>query len=347
MRLLFIKEGPAIWSSHLDLMRALMRSFRRAGIELKHSQGFTPHPELSILMPLSVGVESECEIAEFALAEGCELPAEEIASRLAPVLPAGVRALESWDGGQKPGKLSWLRARLTLTYDAPVGAHSVRPPAAQADGMQNAECRMQNEGSGIRDQGSGDAPVGAHSVRPPAEAFAEAPGTRHQASGNPPVGAHSVRPPAAQADGMQKGRAEDVVEGIQALFARPSIIVEKHSKKGPVATDIAPMIREVKVFPLGPTGRGPVGDFNVVAPATPEQLTSSSRRCPSAHTGADEGTLDAQTAIVLEAVVAAQNPTLNPLLLAAAIETWLPAHKPDLVQCRRLEVYDAEGRVFR
>ena len=46
MRMLFTKEGAAIWISHLDLMRALMRSFRRAGIELKHSQGFTPHPEI-------------------------------------------------------------------------------------------------------------------------------------------------------------------------------------------------------------------------------------------------------------------------------------------------------------
>ena len=49
-------------------------------------------------------------------------------------------------------------------------------------------------------------------------------------------------------------------------------------------------------FPLGPTGRGPVGDFNVVAPATPAQLTSSSRRCPSAHTGADEGRPETGTA---------------------------------------------------
>ncbi|MBQ1410111.1 MAG: DUF2344 domain-containing protein, partial [Oscillospiraceae bacterium] len=135
-RLLFVKEGVAVWSSHLDLMRALMRSFRRAGIDLKHSQGFTPHPELSILMPLSVGVESQCEIAEFALAEGCEIPASEIASRMNPVLPAGLRALESYEGGLKAGKLAWLRARLELSY-SPVGAASGRQPEAEADGMQN------------------------------------------------------------------------------------------------------------------------------------------------------------------------------------------------------------------
>ncbi len=320
-RLLFTKEGVSIWSSHLDLMRALMRSFRRAGIDLKHSQGFTPHPELSILMPLSVGVESQCEIAEFTLAEGCAIPAEEIVPRLAPVLPAGLRALESYEGGQKAGKLAWLRARLTLTYEA----------------------------TGNRQQAAGettDRIVGAAIGRQPeAEAFDESPVTSHQSPGD--GGTDSSTPLRSPFDFAQGKAENDRIEALTALFERPSLIVEKHGKKGPTELDIAPMIREFKAFPLGPTGRGPVGDFNVVAPATPEQLTSSSRRCPSAHTGADEGMSDEQTGIVIEAVVAAQNPTLNPLLLATAIETHLPEHRPDRVQCRRLEIYDAEMNVFR
>ena len=118
------------------------------------------------------------------------------------------------------------------------------------------------------------------------------------------------------------GPRNDRVEAIQALFARPSLVVEKHSKKGPVETDIAPMIREIKAFPLG-------------------------GRCPSAHTGADEGMSDEQTGIVIEAGVAAQNPTLNPLLLVTAIETYLPQYKPDRVLCRRLEIYDADLQPFR
>ena len=258
MRLLFVKEGAAIWSSHLDLMRALMRSFRRAGIDLKHSQGFTPHPELSILMPLSVGVESQCEIAEFTLAEGCAIPAEEIAPRLAPVLPAGIRALESWDGGLKAGKLAWLRARLSLSYG--VGAVIGRPPKADGSEMQNAKCKMQNEASG--DEG----------------------------------------------ERILRSAQNDRIEALQQLFARPSIVVEKHGKKGPSEVDIAPMIRELNV--------------------------GTSIACPP-------------SAIVLEAVVAAQNPTLNPLLLATAIETYLPEYKPDLVQCRRLEIFDSDFHPFR
>ena len=54
-----------------------------------------------------------------------------------------------------------------------------------------------------------------------------------------------------------------------------------------------------------------------------------------------------ENAVVIEAVVAAQNPTLNPLLLVAAIETWLPEQKPDHVQCRRIEIYDADMKPFR
>ena len=66
-RMRFVKQDNAVWISHLDLMRLLQRAFRRAGILLKHSQGYSPHPELSILLPLSVGVSSQCELADFSL----------------------------------------------------------------------------------------------------------------------------------------------------------------------------------------------------------------------------------------------------------------------------------------
>ena len=42
-----------------------------------------------------------------------------------------------------------------------VGAVIGRPPEAAASKMQNAKCKMQNEGSGIRDQGSGDGGCGS------------------------------------------------------------------------------------------------------------------------------------------------------------------------------------------
>ena len=43
-RLLFSKTGRAKYISHLDLMRTFQRAFSRAGIQIKHTEGFNPHP---------------------------------------------------------------------------------------------------------------------------------------------------------------------------------------------------------------------------------------------------------------------------------------------------------------
>ena len=66
-RLLFEKVDNAIWMSHLDLMRVFQRAFQRAGLPLKHTQGFNPRPSVSIALPMSVGVESVCELLDFDL----------------------------------------------------------------------------------------------------------------------------------------------------------------------------------------------------------------------------------------------------------------------------------------
>ena len=55
-RLLFSKTGRAVYISHLDLMRTLTRAFLRAECRLKYSEGFNPHPQISIALPLSVDV---------------------------------------------------------------------------------------------------------------------------------------------------------------------------------------------------------------------------------------------------------------------------------------------------
>ena len=51
-RLLFEKKGSAVWISHLDLMRLFQRAFKRAGLHLKHTQGFNPRPSVSTALPL-------------------------------------------------------------------------------------------------------------------------------------------------------------------------------------------------------------------------------------------------------------------------------------------------------
>lgn len=47
--------------SHLDFIRMFHRSVRRAGLPFSFSQGFNPHPIMTVAMPLSVGVTAEGE----------------------------------------------------------------------------------------------------------------------------------------------------------------------------------------------------------------------------------------------------------------------------------------------
>ena len=49
----------------------------------------------------------------------------------------------------------------------------------------------------------------------------------------------------------------------------------------------------------------------------------------------------------LDAVVCAQNPSLNPAQLVTAIEVHAPACKPDFARCARIEVLKPDGSVFR
>lgn len=123
-RLLFEKMGNAVWISHLDLMRVFQRAFRRAGIAIYHSQGYSPRAHVSMALPLPVGTESQCELLDFAFAEGTQLPLESLPAQLNAVLPAGIRVLSAWEGGKKLKELTYLDASLTLQYDhgLPAGA---------------------------------------------------------------------------------------------------------------------------------------------------------------------------------------------------------------------------------
>ena len=115
-RILFEKTGNGIYISHLDLMRLFQRAFKRAGLNLKHTQGFSPRAMVSIALPLSVGVESRCEILDYELV-GQELSDGEVMERLNRALPAGVRVLAAYDSPRKPRDLTHLDVAIRLEYD--------------------------------------------------------------------------------------------------------------------------------------------------------------------------------------------------------------------------------------
>ncbi len=125
LRLLFEKKGNAVWISHLDLMRLFQRAFKRAGLPLTHTQGFNPRPSVSVALPLSVGVESDCELLDFDL-EGEAIACDEICDRLNHALISGVRVLCVYPSGRKIKELTNLHTNVTLEYDSgiPAGCES-------------------------------------------------------------------------------------------------------------------------------------------------------------------------------------------------------------------------------
>lgn len=125
-RLLFEKLGNAAWISHLDLMRLFQRAFKRAGLPLTHTQGYNPRPSVSIALPLSVGIQSQCELLDFDL-EGDPIANAIIKDKLNAVLVDGIRVLDVYNDGRKLRDLSLLRSVITLEYDAgiPQNAESI------------------------------------------------------------------------------------------------------------------------------------------------------------------------------------------------------------------------------
>ena len=115
LRLRFEKTGRAVYISHLDLMATMQRAFARAGYRLQYSEGFNPHPLISILLPLSVGTASVCELMDFRLREDADL--QTLPVRLTEALPEGLRVLEAYVSERKSAELKWLDVRGRLEYD--------------------------------------------------------------------------------------------------------------------------------------------------------------------------------------------------------------------------------------
>ena len=124
-RLLFEKTGNAVWISHLDLMRLFQRAFKRGELPLTHTQGFNPRPSVSIALPLSVGVESYCELLDFDL-DGEKVDSATIMERLNGSLVEGVKVRSVYEDGAKLKHLALLDVEVELEYDAGVPENAVQ-----------------------------------------------------------------------------------------------------------------------------------------------------------------------------------------------------------------------------
>ena len=122
LRMRFRKEAQAAYISHLDLMRTFQRAFLRAGYVIKHSQGFHPHPLMSIVLPLPVGESSACELVDFET-EG-ETDCAVLTEKLNRAMPYGIRVEECYPAERPVRELRLLRAHVSLFYDAGTPANA-------------------------------------------------------------------------------------------------------------------------------------------------------------------------------------------------------------------------------
>ena len=113
-RLLFAKTGRARFISHLDLMRTFQRAFLRAGIPIRHTEGFHPHAFVSIALPLSVGYASQCELLDFGLLD--DTRKDEVPERLNAVLPEGIRVLSCGDALLPVKSMVYLDYTVAMEY---------------------------------------------------------------------------------------------------------------------------------------------------------------------------------------------------------------------------------------
>lgn len=91
VRIKFAKYGTMKFIGHLDMMRFFQKAVRRAEIDIKYSEGFSPHQIMSFAAPLGVGIESVGEYMDLELLS--MISAEDIKESLNRVMAEGVEVL--------------------------------------------------------------------------------------------------------------------------------------------------------------------------------------------------------------------------------------------------------------
>ncbi len=115
VRILYKKLGRAVYISHLDIMRTFQRALKRAEVDVKHTEGFNPHPYISIALPLSLGYSGECELLDLVLLS--DEDNDELIRRLNLALPEGIEAVSAYEGGRPVRDIAYSEFCMSLKYD--------------------------------------------------------------------------------------------------------------------------------------------------------------------------------------------------------------------------------------
>ena len=113
VRIEFCKIGNLQFISHLDLQRTFHRVLVRAGIPMWYTKGFNPHAKLVFGVPLSVGTESMCEMADLRIERKISL--EAIKNQLNEQLTDEMYILEAYYPTTKFADIAYADYTITLT----------------------------------------------------------------------------------------------------------------------------------------------------------------------------------------------------------------------------------------
>lgn len=87
----YSRDDRVKYISHLDFVRMFHRTIRRTDINFVFSQGFNPHPVMTVAQPLSVGVTSDCEYMKVGF-DG-EYSENELLEKINNAFPPGYKIL--------------------------------------------------------------------------------------------------------------------------------------------------------------------------------------------------------------------------------------------------------------
>ncbi len=130
IRIRFSKVGPMRLLSHLEMLNLFSRAVKRAGIPIRYSSGFHPHPKFSFATALSVGIESVAEYLDMEVSAG--YGAARVREKLNPALPDGMQVLEAVEIPLRSDSLSTIMDKVRYRVSLPEGIASDLPALAEA-----------------------------------------------------------------------------------------------------------------------------------------------------------------------------------------------------------------------
>ncbi len=133
----FTKLGPSAFLSHLDMIRALPRAFRRAGLPMFYSSGFHPKPDMTFSPALSLGVMSLGEVVDIKLT--CEGDPREWLESLSAGAPDGLRFVDARALGDKDASVSKSIDTAQYAVAIPRGLVDTAATHARVSEMMRAE----------------------------------------------------------------------------------------------------------------------------------------------------------------------------------------------------------------